>query len=59
LPPLRLLAAAVWDTVRSAVGLSPYYIPVYGRLGHAMFADPALAPLFANLERSQRSGVSA
>jgi dienelactone hydrolase len=43
---LRLLAAAVWDGVRGALGLPPYYIEVYGRLGNAVFADPALAPLF-------------
>lgn len=47
---MRLLAAAVWDAVRGMAGLSPYYIPVYGRLGRAVFSDPALAPLFANVE---------
>ncbi len=42
----RLLFAAACDAARGASGLSPHYIAVYGRPGRAVFADPALAPLF-------------
>ena len=50
LASIRLIGAASWDAIRGAVGLSPYYIPVYGPLGRAVFADPAVAPLFEALE---------
>lgn len=50
LASIRLVAAATWDAIRGAAGLRPYYIPVYGPLGRAVFADPALAPLFEALE---------
>jgi uncharacterized protein len=52
---IRLLGAALWDAARGAVGMSPYYIPVYGRLGHAVFSDPALAGLFRDVERGAPS----
>ena len=42
LATFRLLAAAVLDSIRGAIGVSPYYIAVYGRLGRAVFSDPAL-----------------
>jgi predicted alpha/beta hydrolase len=48
---LRLVAAGLLDAIRGAVGLSPYYIAVYGRLGHAVFYDPDLGSLFEDLER--------
>lgn len=44
-----LLAAAILDEVRGAVGLAPHYIAVYGRAGRAVFSDPALAPLFRDV----------
>jgi pimeloyl-ACP methyl ester carboxylesterase len=46
----RLLGAAAWDAARGLLGLSPHYIAVYGPLGRAVFADPALAPLFETLQ---------
>lgn len=49
---LSLLAAASLDAARGMAGLSPHYIPVYGRLGHAVFSDPALAGLFRDVERN-------
>jgi dienelactone hydrolase len=52
---IRLLAAATLDAVRGAVGLSPHYIAVYGRLGHAVFSDPALAGLFRDVEKNAPS----
>jgi uncharacterized protein len=52
---IRLLAAAVLDAARGAVGLSPYYIPVYGPLGKAVFCDPALADLFRKVEQDAPS----
>ena len=52
---LRLFAVATLDAARGAVGLSPHYIPVYGRLGHAVFSDPALKDLFRNVERNAPS----
>ncbi|MFY9917434.1 MAG: alpha/beta fold hydrolase [Mycobacterium sp.] len=48
----RLLGAAVLDAACGAMGLAPFYIPVYGRLGHAVFSDPDLAPLFRNVEEN-------
>lgn len=50
LASLQLLVAAAWDALRGALGLTPHCIAVYGRLGHAVFADPALAPLFEAVE---------
>ncbi len=47
---LRLEALISWPP-----GLSPYYIAVYGRLGRAVFSDPALAGLFENLQRNAPS----
>ncbi|MEO3756910.1 alpha/beta fold hydrolase [Mycobacterium sp. B14F4] len=47
----RLLGAAVVDAARGALGLRPFYIPVYGKLGRAVFSDPELAGLFADVER--------
>jgi dienelactone hydrolase len=52
---LRLLGAAILDQVRGAVGLAPYYIEVYGRLGHAVFSNPDLAALFGALEQGAPS----
>lgn len=46
----RLLSAAVVDEVRGRLGRSPRYLPVYGRLGRAFFADPALAQRFRAVE---------
>lgn len=45
-----LMWAASVDTVRGALRLEPSYLPVYGRLGHAVFWDPSLASLFSDLE---------
>ncbi len=45
-----LMWAASVDTVRGMLRLQPSYIPVYGRLGHAVFWDPSLATLFGDLE---------
>nr|WP_090343134.1 alpha/beta hydrolase [Mycolicibacterium malmesburyense]CRL73865.1 peptidase S15 [Mycolicibacterium malmesburyense] len=45
-----LMWAASVDTVRGVLRLQPSYIPVYGRLGHAVFWDPSLATLFGDLE---------
>ena len=42
----RLLAAAVRDAVRGALGRPPYYIAVYGAPGKAFFADASLAGRF-------------
>ena len=47
---VRLLAAAALDAARGAIGLSPYYIAVYGPLGHAVFSDPELAERFREVE---------
>jgi dienelactone hydrolase len=51
----RLLAAAILDAVRGALGATPFYLPVYGRLGHAVFSDPDLATLFQNVEENAPS----
>lgn len=48
---VHLVAAALLDAIRGAAGLSPYYIAIYGRLGHAVFCDPDLESLFEDLER--------
>jgi uncharacterized protein len=53
---IRLLAAALLDAARGTVGLSPYYIPVYGPLGKAVFSDPARRPLPAG--RAERAVVA-
>lgn len=45
-----LLGAAVLDAACGLIGLAPFYIPVYGPLGHAVFSDPDLAPLFRSVE---------
>lgn len=50
-----LLWAASVDTVRGALRFEPSYIPVYGRLGRAVFWDPSLAPLFTDLESHSHS----
>lgn len=58
----RLLGAAVVDAVRGRLGRSPRYLPVYGRLGRAFFADPALAERFRAVEAqapSWRNAVAA
>lgn len=44
---IKLLAAAVWDAVRGLLGLSPFYIKVFGQPGDlAIFTDPALKVRF-------------
>jgi dienelactone hydrolase len=43
---LRLVLAAVWDLLRGSLGLSPYYLKVYGQPGKAFFTDPVLAKNF-------------
>lgn len=50
-----LLGAAVLDAACGLIGLAPLYIPVYGRLGHAVFSDPDLAPLFRSVEENAPS----
>lgn len=52
---VRLLAAAILDAAKGALGLPPHYIAIYGRLGHAVFSDPALAELFREVERNAPS----
>ena len=47
----RLLVAALVDAGRGALGWKPFYLPVYGELGRAVFSDPELAGLFADVER--------
>jgi pimeloyl-ACP methyl ester carboxylesterase len=38
---LKSIAAGVYDGLRALIGLSPYYIPVFGRPGEvAVFTDP-------------------
>ena len=44
---MRLLGAAILDQLRGVLGLAPFYIEVYGRLGHAVFSNPDLTDLFA------------
>jgi len=45
----RLLAAAVRDAARGALGWPPLYLAVYGAPGEAFFTDPDLAPRFARV----------
>ncbi len=46
----RLLLAAVWDSIRGKLGLSPYYVKVYGRPGEtAVFTDPGVKENFRTL----------
>lgn len=49
---VRLAALAMFDAVRGAVGLPPCNSGVFGRPGRAIFADPAFAELFDNVQRS-------
>jgi len=49
---IRLLVASLLDAAHGTFGLSPYYIPVYGPLGKAVFSDPALADLFRQVEQN-------
>ena len=51
----RLVLAAIIDALRGALGLSPYYIKVYGRLGEAVFMDPSLAHLFRTVAQNSRT----
>lgn len=44
---LRMLAAALHDALRGALGLTPRYLSVYGRPGEALFTDAALSELFS------------
>ncbi len=46
----QLLAAAALDAARGWLGLSPHYLPVYGKPGRAFFTDPALAENFRRVE---------
>ncbi|WP_123024414.1 alpha/beta fold hydrolase [Mycolicibacterium stellerae] len=52
---MRLLGAAILDQARGALGLAPFYIEVFGRLGHAAFSDPDLTDLFAAVEQNAPS----
>jgi hypothetical protein len=49
---LQLLAAAVHDALRAALGRSPRYLAVYGEPGTAFFTDPELADNFARVTAS-------
>jgi dienelactone hydrolase len=49
---LKLFAAALFDRTRALLGLSPYYLAVYGPAGRAFFTDPALADRFAAVEKN-------
>jgi dienelactone hydrolase len=51
----RLFAAAIDDSIRGALGLPPRYIRVFGRIGEAVFADPALADRFRVLQENSPS----
>lgn len=48
----RLVGSALLDGLCGAIGLAPHYIAVYGRLGRAVFSDPALAGLFQAVEQN-------
>jgi uncharacterized protein len=49
---VKLMSAAVWDGLRGALGLSPYYVKVAGKPGDlAIFTDPALQSRFDAVER--------
>jgi dienelactone hydrolase len=52
---LGLLGSAVRDAIQGALGLSPYYVKVFGEPGEtAVFSDPKLKPRFESLmENSQ------
>jgi dienelactone hydrolase len=52
---MRLLGAAILDQLRGMLGLAPFYIEVYGRIGHAVFSNPDLADLFGALEQNAPS----
>ncbi|WP_255539649.1 alpha/beta fold hydrolase [Longitalea luteola] len=43
---VRLLGAAIFDSLRNLFGLPPFYIKVYGKAGEAIFTDPSLAHRF-------------
>jgi dienelactone hydrolase len=49
---MKLLASALLDRIRALLGLSPYYLAVYGPAGRAFFTDPALADRFAAVEKN-------
>jgi alpha-beta hydrolase superfamily lysophospholipase len=51
----RLVLAAIIDGLRGVLGLSPYYIKVYGRPGEAVFTDPSLADRFRTLAQNSRT----
>jgi alpha-beta hydrolase superfamily lysophospholipase len=49
---MRLLSAAVTDSIKGWLGRTPLYLKVYGKPGKAVFTDPALAASFENVERN-------
>lgn len=48
---IRLLIHALYDVIRSQLGMDPHYIQVFGEPGKAFFTDPRLAPNFEALEK--------
>jgi fermentation-respiration switch protein FrsA (DUF1100 family) len=46
---IRLLLAAIRDSFKKALGLTPYYLDVYGKPGSAFFTDPALRENFKHV----------
>jgi len=52
---VKLLLAAVWDQIRELIGLSPYYVKVFGSPGElAVFTDPKLKANFDKLQQNSR-----
>ena len=49
---VRLMVAALHDTLRGALGMQPRYLAVYGRPGEAFFTDAALTERFRNVAAS-------
>jgi len=48
---LALLSAAAWDSLRAAMGLGPYYIPLAGPAGSkALMTDPGSAEILAKAD---------
>jgi uncharacterized protein len=49
---LKLIGAAVLDALRGAIGMTPYYVKVFGKPNElAVFSDPALGPRFDAVQR--------
>lgn len=51
----HLVIAALLDEIRGRLGRPPHYVPVFGRFGSAIFADPALTERFRDLEAHSRT----